>query len=199
MLTNKNYSNVKYINLFDGHFAVQAPAGADGATKRINKNGVEVWEYLYNTITGMIRDIVPYENEYGKQWRVTLEDGPESYVLALPDTSRYTRGFTFRIGRVDLSQPVDLSIGKFIQNGKEIGYLTIHQAGKKIEPMWTKDAPGDLPQMKKLLVRGKEVWDDSEQLAYIESFIRNTVIPRLHADELQPEPDRDEPASDLPF
>jgi hypothetical protein len=182
MLTNRQFSSVKFINLFDGHFAIQAQANAEGANKRINKNGIEVWEYLYNNLSGVITDIISYENEYGKQWRVSITDGPEKYVLSLPDTSRYTRGFMFRIGRVNLQEPVDLLIGKFIADGKEIGYLTIHQGGQKIEPMWTKDNPGELPQMQKILVRGKEAWDDSDQILFIEGFVKNTIIPKLHAD-----------------
>ncbi len=197
MLHNKQIQNFRYVNIFDGHFAVTAAPHEEGAEKRINKNNVEVWEYLYNTLTGKITGINVAENDYGKSWVIDIEDGPEKYVLKLPFTSRYTKGFLYKIGNADLTKPMDLQIGKFLKDGREIGYLTIFQ-GKKIEPVWTRESPGELPPLKKVMVRGQEIWDDSEQLIFLQGYIENVIAPKLQSIP-NDEPIQGDPVGDLPF
>ncbi len=206
MLQNRQYQNVRFINLFDGHFAVTANPNEEGAVSRINKNNMEVWEYLYNSMTGRITGIATHESEYGKSWKVTIQDGPEKYILTLPYSSRYTKGFMYRIGNVDLAQDVELRIGKFPKDGKEIAFLTLFQGGEKIQPMWTKDNPGEMPQMVRVKIRGQETWDDSDQLAYLETFVNTAIIPKLQSlnpthDEVPetPQVTEEAPVDDLPF
>lgn len=208
MLENKPFQNVRFINLFDGHFAVTASHNEEGAVRRINKNNVEVWEYLYNSLSGRVTEILTHENEYGKSWRVTLQDGPEKYILTLPYASRYSKGFVYRIGNADLAKDIELKVGKFQKDGREIAFLTIYQDGKKVEPMWTKESPGELPPMEKVRVRGQEVWDDSEQLLFLERFIGKVILPRLTQEEPAsddlprrtiPPATEEEALNDLPF
>ena len=49
--------------------------------------------------------------------------------------------------------------------------VIIAQGDKGVKWAFTKDAPGDLPPMRQIKVKGKDVWDDSDQLAYFEKMI----------------------------
>jgi hypothetical protein len=44
----------------------------------------------------------------------------------------------------------------------------LYQDGQKIAPYYTKEDPKGLPQMVKIKVKGKEQWDDSDMMQFLE-------------------------------
>jgi hypothetical protein len=46
--------------------------------------------------------------------------------------------------------------------------ITLYQDGNKIPPAYTKEDPNGLPQMVKIKVKGKEQWDDSDMMGFLE-------------------------------
>ena len=39
--------------------------------------------------------------------------------------------------------------------------------------------PGELPDLKKIKVKGKDTWDDSERLEFLEEYVKNTILPKI--------------------
>lgn len=62
-----NEEQRSFIRTFKGNFTKKANAETPGAVKRLNKNNVEVWELLFNTISDVIvQEITRHESEeYG--------------------------------------------------------------------------------------------------------------------------------------
>ena len=71
---------------------------------------------------------------------------------------------------------------------KTITGVTLYQDGNKIAPYYTKEDPNGLPQMKKIKVKGKEQWDDSDMMAYLEN-IATSIFTTLTATELEDDED----------
>jgi hypothetical protein len=53
---------------------------------------------------------------------------------------------------------------------KTITGVTLYQDGEKIAPAYTKENPNGLPQMTKIKVKGKEQWDDSDMMQFLEQM-----------------------------
>jgi hypothetical protein len=71
---------------------------------------------------------------------------------------------------------------------KTITGVTLYQDGNKIAPYYTKEDPNGLPQMQKIKVKGKEQWDDSDMMAFLENMALN-IFTSLTAMELEDDED----------
>lgn len=65
-------------------------------------------------------------------------------------------------------------------DGKRKTSLFINQDGKAVKWFWTKDNPGELPSLKKVKIKGKETWDDSDQIEFLQAYIKNEFLPKLN-------------------
>jgi hypothetical protein len=97
---------------------------------------------------------------------------------------------------VDLQKPVTLIPKIEMKGDVKRTSVIIAQGGKGVKWEFTKDAPGDLPPMKQIKVKGKDVWDDSDQLAYFEKMITD-INNKLSA--VAPTLGSDAGTDDLPF
>lgn len=159
--------------------------GTENSVSRINKKGVEVWELQWNFVEGKIERVDTKDGDYGKQWEITLWDGVKHWTLRLPYSSRTAKAFLCCLPNVDLSKPV--RIQSAIKDDKQS--LFVSQDGSALKWAFTKAEPNGLPKMEKIKVKGNEVWDDSEQLAFLEKmvterFARVTKAPTLTEEEI---------------
>ena len=108
-----------------------------------------------------------------------------------------------------------------IEEGKEKRTMFISQQKKGdaksmgLKWYWTKANPGNLPALSKVEYKGKELWDNTAQQAYLEEVLLMHIKPKLetppHAlmaggpsdlkarDAKDPARDVTEPIDDLPF
>ena len=107
MLKTNKSRNI-YISIIGGKFTVKTDKADSQAILRINKNGQEVWERHYDTVTGTIKNIEHETTEYGDNLVLTLNDTLETYILKLPKYSRLENGFLQRLPNIDLTKEIDL-------------------------------------------------------------------------------------------
>ena len=203
-LGNSTHSSKNYLNVVAGKFAIKAKEGAEGAVKRTNKNNQEVWEHLYNELSGVLITGIEkkVQEGFGASWQVTLKEGMDDYILNLPFSSRVTNGLMFRLPNIDLSSPMSLRLFTFkaeAPTDKDKTFMTVEQNGKKVDPAYTKDSPNGLPEMKKVKIKGIDTWDDSDQLEFIETMVNTTIIPQLSASSQMDYPDPSLEDDQLPF
>lgn len=152
--------SIIYLNLKEGKFA------------RKNANGdIE----LFDSVSGVIKEIEFKDDEYqGTKFRkllLTIEDAGEKYLVQVRTDSGYYRGLTNSIANADISQEVKLiASSKLGDNGKPQTTIFVNQNGKALKWKWSKDNPGELPELEKIKVKGQMVYDNSKQLEYFEKF-----------------------------
>ena len=195
MLENEEKKRV-YISVMNNHFTVKVNEGE--GTKRITKTGKTVWETTRKDITGRIvnvkKKITEWEGKKIISWEIKLACSEDCKVLSLNYGSNEARCFLSRLPNIDLENDVTLSVFPFAAPGKkERTYISAWQFGKKIEPYYTKE---NLPQLKKIMYKGEERWDDSEQEVIFEKMVLDK-FPLMKKEEPEHE---DVPGdSDLPF
>ena len=184
--------NKPYVQIFDGKFVSRVNENEPGAVSRVNKNDKVVWELHYDGWEGMLEDISCDEDgKFGKELVVQMED----VKIFAPWSGRHTKQLLNRLPNVDPTKPVALVPYKFTPDdepNKIISGWNVEQDGKKVDMAFERD---DVPPMEQIEVKGNLVWDDTEQLKFLEEQSLEKWIALLH--ETRPNP-LDEVTEDAP-
>ena len=210
---NKGGSAI-YLRIADGMVVEQVEEGKEGAISRTTKpsdehpNGRTVWERRDKFVVGVVISLFRKEREYKGEvmnsLAIRLKDGGEVYQIDLNEGNRYWSSFMLRLPNLDLSKSVRLLPYDFTdKEGRRVVGMNLMQGSDKVQPKWTKDSPGDLPQGRKVRVNGKDVWDFEDRDQYLLKVMQ-AIASKLQAADTAIEGGKDEPVvvsdeDDLPF
>lgn len=183
-----------FLSISDGRIVRQHQNPIEGTTvTRENKNKRMVHEEFFKAVTGMITDIKSKEAPFGPVWEITVSDGEEEFVLSFTYSGKYTNHFFRALPNVDLSDAVTFnpwSMKDKKDPSKTAIGLSLWQGEKgkkvKVEFAYTREEPGEMPELKKKKVKGKDVWDDSERLEFFEKMLVNKILPQLKGNSGKP-------------
>jgi hypothetical protein len=149
--------------------------------------GKKVWEVHFDTIMGIITKIekksAPNGTDYSDQWNIFLDD---DMIIVLSNTSRYAKDFWVTIENVDLTIPVKFVPNTWIWEEKPQFAMKLFQGGREIKKKYEK-AKGEnvfsngFPPSILKKIKGKDVWDDTDQLEFIDTKIAVPIIKKLEA------------------
>ncbi len=175
MALNNFESRAVYLSVADGQLVQQFKEVQGDTKERVTKTGKLVHERFFRSLDGLITKIATKENDYGKQWQITFTDGEENYVVSFSYSSRYASSFLKVLPNIEGAEPVRImpwSMADKQDASKKVTGITLYQndgnGWVKIAPAYTKEDPNGLPQMKKIKVKGKEQWDDTDMMAFLE-------------------------------
>jgi len=210
---NKGGSAI-YLRIADGMVVEQVEEGKEGAISRTTKpsdehpNGRTVWErrdkFVEGVVISMFRKEREYKGEVMNSLAIRLKDGGEVYQIDLNEGNRYWSSFMLRLPNLDLSKSVRLLPYDFTdKEGRRVVGMNLMQGSDKVQPKWTKDSPGDLPQGRKVRVNGKDVWDFEDRDQYLLKVMQSIASKLQAADTAiggaQGEPVVVSDEDDLPF
>lgn len=171
--------NVIYLSIADGKIVRRMKEPTVISKQRTTKDGKVVHEELYDYVSGTITDISTRENEYGKFWNVTLVDDLHTkYVLQFKYSGGNATSFLKSIPNADVTKPITIMPRIQMQGDKKRTSVILIQ-DQPIRWKWTKDNPGDVPQLRKIKVKGIEQWDDSDMMDYLETYLISHIKPKL--------------------
>lgn len=201
-------SNAIFLTISNGKICRRVSKPSDKSQERVNKNGVTVHEEYYKGWKGLITDIQVREHkEFGKFWNVTLTDEDGDAVLQMNYSSGYSAAFLKILPNIDLSSDVVITPNLKIEGDKKKTSLFITQHGTPLKHYYTKDNPNGLPPLSKIKVKGKDTWDDTDLMEFLEKMVMTEIRPRLPKagsvksfPVIEPDGDSDEiDPKDLPF
>jgi hypothetical protein len=175
-LSNLGGVNTTYLSVADGNLVRQHKQANERTTERLTKTGKLVFEERFKDLTAKLDGIDTRENDYGKQWQIKFQDQGDFYIVSLPYSSRYASSFLKVLPNIDLSKEIRFMPWAMKDKNdptKTITGITMYQDGEKLAPYYTKEDPKGLPQMVKIKVKGKEQWDDSDMMSYLEDMALN--------------------------
>jgi hypothetical protein len=178
-LQNSQNDSVIFLQIANGKIVRQSKTPVEGSVSRINKLGREVYELFYDSLTGVIKDISTRESDYGKSWIIKVNSDGKNYQLEFNYSSGYATTFLKALSNVSFGNLVTLSPKLIIDGDKKKSVLFISQDGKGLKHYFTKDNPNGLPDLKKIKIKGKESWDDSDRMEFLEQYVLNNIIPML--------------------
>ena len=168
---NKNAA-ITFLNITDGKICRRVSAPTATSVERVNKLGNTVHEEFYSGWEGIITNITTKETDYGKNWEVTLQDDDTTAVLSFGYSSGYAAAFLKTLPNVDLQKPVSLSPKLQTIGDKKKATIFVSQNGQALKWAFTKDNRNGLPDLKKIKVKGKDTWDDSDMMEFLENMVK---------------------------
>lgn len=173
-------SNAIFLTISNGQICKKVSKPTNISKERVNKNGAYVNEEFYKGWKGMITAIEVREHkEYGKFWNVTLTDDQGDAILQMKYSSGYSTAFLKMLPNVDLKSDVIITPKLTIEGDKKKTSLFITQHGQPIKWFYTRDNPNGLPELKKIRVKGQDVWDDSDIAEFLEKMVNTEIVPKL--------------------
>lgn len=173
-------SNAIFLTISNGQICRRVSAKTKDSKERTNKNGVLVHEEYYKGWKGRITAIEVREHkEFGKFWNVTLTDDQGDAILQMNYSSGYSAAFLKMLPNVDLNSDVIITPKLTVEGDKKKTSLFITQHGKPLKRFYTRDNPNGLPELKKIRVKGKDQWDDSDIMEFLENMVNTEIIPKL--------------------
>jgi hypothetical protein len=187
---NNNQSSSIYLQISNGKLVRSFSSPTTKSVSRTNKVGKEVHEEFYDSLTGYVKGISTKETEYGKFWVINVNDGESDYTLSTNYSGGYAVSFLKAIPNADLSRVMTITPKIMVDGDKRNSVMFINQDGKGLKHYWTKDNPGQLPNLEKIKIKGKDTWDDTKRLEYLENFVKDLfnskVEPASAVDEDTP-------------
>ena len=178
-LNQSQQDSVIFLQISNGKIVRQSKVPVENSVSRINKLGREVHELFYDSINGVITDVITRESEYGKSWVVSIKSEGKLYKLEFNYSSGYATTFLKALPNVSFGNIVTLSPKLIIDGDKKKSVLFISQDGKGLKHFFTRDNPNGLPELKKIKIKGKESWDDSDRMEFLEQYVQNNIIPMI--------------------
>jgi hypothetical protein len=165
----QNRERATYLTLnADGKFAQSFKTQVEGSIGRINKEKRQVYELFFQELVGKITNVVLEDSSYGLQWKVTLMDDTERFIVTMGFSSNYAKGFLKMFENINLEKPVTLSPAVSTDaRGESSTSLFIYQDGKLVPYAYKSDAPNGMPERELITVGGKEKWDYTKQLKWL--------------------------------
>lgn len=174
-----NQASGVFLSISNGKLVRQFKQATDKSVSRVNKLGREVHEEFYDSLTGTITDVKTKESEYGKFWVVSVKDNLTTHFLELKYSSGYAVSFLKALPNIDVTKLVTITPRLNVDGEKKSSVIFLNQNGKAIKHFWTKDNPGEMPQLKKIKVKGVETWDDTDRMEFLEDYVKTSILPKL--------------------
>jgi hypothetical protein len=175
-----NFEKKIYFNVYKGKIAQRVDGNAEGCVERTLDSGKTIHEIYHDYVEGYIHDMEYKEHEWNgkkiKSINFTIVNNGLTGVLSIPYNSRMSGSFYVRMENIDFSKLVRFA--PVIGNNDNV-YLWIQNGGENVEPLYTKDNPNGLPQLKKVVVNGEETWDSTEQMKFFNDKIKNIILPAI--------------------
>jgi hypothetical protein len=176
---NNSQQGVVFLAISNGKIVRQFKEKTEKSVSRMNKVGREVHEEFYDSLTGILKDVSTKESEYGKFWVVKMETEGKLYQIEFNYSGGYATSFLKALPNVQFHLPFTISPKLTIDGDKKKSVLFINQNGAGIKHYFTKDNPNGMPDLTKIKVKGKDTWDDSERMEFLESYVKNNIIPNI--------------------
>lgn len=173
-LTNQSQGGSKvFLSISNGKLVRSYKEKVEGSVSRINKAGREVHEMFYDSLEGIIKSVDTKDGDYGKFLVVNVESNGVNYQLEMNYSSGYSASFLKTIPNVKLSDIVTITPKLTIEGDKKKSVIFLNQGRVGIKWFFTKDNPNGMPDLTKVKIKGKETWDDSDRMEFLENYAKS--------------------------
>lgn len=172
-LTNQSQGGSKvFLSISNGKLVRSFKEKTDGAVSRVNKAGREVYEMFYDSLEGTITGVDTKDGEYGKFLIIKVESNGVNYQLETNYSSGYSSSFLKTLPNVKLDQRVAITPKLTIEGDKKKSVIFLNQNGG-IKWFFSRENPNGMPDLTKVKIKGKETWDDSDRMEFLENYAKS--------------------------
>lgn len=154
------------------------PIDKELKTRTVTKGknqGATRWYIEYDEVSGFILNVEVKNLENSNIIELYLQEGPDTYIITIPEESAYGRDFLMKMKNIDITKELFVSpwlmtaeewlklTGKKRQSDKVGLSLYLGESTKEnaVKPYYTKDNPNGLPPLEEKVVKGKNTYDST--------------------------------------
>lgn len=174
-----------YVSIVDGKITLRAKPDSPGAIMRTTKEGNDVYEHRYDSLSGYLTNIATRDGKFGKEWLLTVTDGTDVYQLSMHYRGGNARGFLYSLPNVDFNYPIIFKPwakevmgddGKMVK--KSALYLSQIIGGAEQQVPWkfTKEDSHGLPELTKVMFQGEEKYDDTARMEWLDKLVFDHIL-----------------------
>ena len=178
--------SLTFLSIFGGRFEKRLKEPTETSTWRTTKDGksicVQQYRGVSGKITGLLKKTHDYQGQVFTSLNITVDDGESKFVISLPYESDLARTFFQSMENIDYDKEVVFTASESKNDkGKDVTNLFISQDKKNVERKYTKKwqeaNPGvpSSPQWRKMMYKGKEVWDNTDEVLFFEDIMEKIV------------------------
>jgi hypothetical protein len=109
-----------------------------------------------------------------------MESEGKLYQIEMNYSGGYAASFLKTIPNADISKEFTLTPKLTIEGDKKKSVIFINQAGSGLKWFFTRDNPNGMPELAKIKVKGKDTWDDSDRMEFLENYVKSNILPKLN-------------------
>jgi hypothetical protein len=91
-------------------------------------------------------------------------------------SSGYSASFLKTLPNVKLSDRVQITPKLTIEGDKKKSVCFLNQNGSGLKWAFTRENPNGMPDLVKIKVKGKDTWDDSDRMEFLENNAKNLFV-----------------------
>lgn len=177
-----NSSHSVFIGIVDGKISRRHQAPIEGVTKtRQTATGKTIHEEFFDHVSGFITDISTKDHkDFGSFLVVSIVDGESKFSLEFSLDSGYATAFLKTLPNMDFSKRTTIIPKMSMEGDKKKVTVFINQGEKALKHYFSKDNPNGLPQMKSIIFKGKEQWDNTDQVKFFMNML-DKLRPKIQA------------------
>lgn len=162
---SESYLPTTYYQIIGSKFTTKTTPQDANAVRRLNKNGLEVYEKHYAVLEGYLKDVKFVTTPYGKNIVLHLRDDEENMIVYINLYTGLAISIMRRLENVNLSVPIKISVFK---SKEERTYISLRQDKRSIPQKYSND---DLPRYEEVFVRGTRTFDNSNAVNFLRGRI----------------------------
>lgn len=188
--SNNSNGGAIWCRVAGGKIVRTATETTPGAIRvEVMRDGAPTGEYRYElhdqAVSGRIVKLHNTEKVFhGETVRnlvATLDFQGVRVCVQFKEGDRYWRALCTRLPNVNLLEDVKIAPYDFEPEGERRIGLVVWQGDKKVQPAFTRDNPGQLPPMQRVMYKGKERSDFTAQDQWINQHILLPIGTKLAA------------------
>lgn len=173
-------SNAIFLTIADGKISRRFQQPTADSITRTTKTGKVVHEEFYKAWKGRIVDIKFQEHpEFGRFLNLSIEDEDGTAIIQMKQGSGYATAFLKMLPNIDLYSEITFTPSMKMDGEKKKTSVFINQNGETVKWAYTRENPNGCPELKKIKVKGKDVWDDSDIVEFLENMVNADILPQL--------------------
>lgn len=177
-----------YLGIVEGKISKRVTETTPGAIERTTSEGKKVHELRWDCISGFLESMTVRDGKYGREWLLEIGCAGELFQMQLSYSGGYSKGILMGMPNIDFGREIRFTPwqkevmgddGKmqkrtalYLSQPNGITFVN-NETGDQIKWYYTKEDPKGLPDMVKMTVKNKEVWDDTERMKFLEERFRN--------------------------
>lgn len=170
-------------------------------TKEKDKDPV-FFDSISGTITGVNFKEEEYQGKTYEKCELQLVDGDDRFILAMRVDSGYFRGFVNSLKSGNPTKPLEISPSSKLVNDRPQTTCFVKQNGTPLKHAYTRDNPGDLPQLESVTFKGQQMWDSTKQTEFWKNWLNGIDFTKQESKGYSAsnvQPSDISPEDDLPF